>query len=127
MKPSEREKLLRETLADDAIEVLRASSLARGVAAVQQRRRRRRFASVAIASACVVATLAITWRERTPPRGVAHETSPAAPRSPVEVLNDEQLLALFPERAVALVGGASGQQLIFLDESESRARPSRIR
>jgi hypothetical protein len=39
--------------------------------------------------------------------------------SPVKLITDDELLALFPDRPVALIGKPGQQQLVFLDELET--------
>jgi hypothetical protein len=117
MKHSEHERLLREVVASDEIERLRATSLESMLGVARRRRRRRTWASGAAASLAVVMTiLGLTHREARSPATVV---APAATLEPsVKIINDDQLLALFPDRALALVGRPGDQRLLFLDGEE---------
>jgi len=53
-------------------------------------------------------------RETHSPASV-REASPAPPANRVKIITNEQLLALFPERPVALIGAPGTQRLMFLD------------
>src|SRR5579859_4381204 len=117
MKRTDHDKLLRETLTGEEVSDLRTASLASGLAAV---RRRRRYRRVTQAAAVVVLTLLVSLgivhqnRNRTPVREVASikQTSatpapspaPSAETAKVKTISDEELFALFPGRAMALVG-----------------------
>jgi hypothetical protein len=65
----------------------------------------------------VVATLALTRRPPSPP--LARGTPPPEVKSSVRILDDQQLLALFPGSSVALIGRAGEQRLMFLDAAEA--------
>lgn len=115
MKPSEQDRLLREILTDDALESVRAATLVAGVATLRRRRRRRALAASAMALAIVVLLFATIMPRRTtsslaPPRSVSTATM-----THVKWIDDERLLALFPERGVALVGRPGAQRLVLLD------------
>jgi hypothetical protein len=38
--------------------------------------------------------------------------------APIKVISDEDLLALFPDRSMALLGPPGQQQLVFLDKAK---------
>ena len=119
MNRSDQDRLLREILADENIESLRAASLAGGLAALHTRRRRRALLSGVAASTAIAAILAVLSSHRAP---VAIAPPPLA-RS-VTVIDDQQLLALFPDRTVALIGAPGNQKLFFADTaSASATRP----
>ena len=124
MKRPDQERLLRGILADDNVEALRAASLARGLTLLRARRRRR--ASVAmVASLAAIAAALLTPRsdDRLPNEREAL-SAPAA--TPTKIITDEQLLALFPEQSVALVGAPGTQRLILsAPDKPSRQRPTR--
>jgi hypothetical protein len=40
----------------------------------------------------------------------------------VKIINDEELFALFPNRAMALIGSPGHQQLIFLDHGGAQEK-----
>jgi hypothetical protein len=122
MNRSEHDRLLREILADDKIAALRESSLAEMLQVGRQRRRRRVLVSTLGASLAIVMTLLVVSRRHSPgPVNVV--PPPAAPKSAgVKMITDQQLLALFPDRSVALVGRPGEQRFVFLDaENQSRA------
>ena len=124
MKPSEKQKLLAEILpGEDAADFERAS-LARGLAGLRRRRRR---GYLIRASALVVVvglvTLGIFLKEHDAVRRGAADTqlasAPAAVVAPhVEVISDDELLAMFPGRSLALIGKPGQQRLVFLDKPE---------
>jgi hypothetical protein len=113
---------LLEDLLDDT-ESLRATSLERGLAVLRQTRRARQRRPAVFAGAAVLlaAALLIANRERpgdapAKPQPIASIVSPARPdEARIEVISDDELLAQFPDRAVAIVGPADQRQLIFLD------------
>jgi hypothetical protein len=116
--------LLKEILADEKLSEVRANSLRQGLAAMRQARRKRYAASVAI-------TLILgggLWLAFVPPKPetrIALRSAPEAPRksspgeppktSGVEIISDDDLFALFPDRSVALIGSPGRQQFVFLD------------
>ena len=119
MKLSDQERLLHEVLADEALETIRAKSLARGVAELKTRRRIRALASGVAAAVVVIGTITFSRWPQESRRTAEALPSPVSPHA-IKVINDEELLALFPTRSLALVGAAGRQELIFLDEPESR-------
>jgi hypothetical protein len=139
MKSSGHQRLLREILADEKVEQLRANSLGRMLAVARQRRRRRIVLSGVGASLVIAMTAMVSMQRasrdpslaRSPIRPAAThrvDESPAAPLAlaksgSVKVLDDEQLLALFSERSVALIGRPGEQQLVFLDDAISAHAP----
>lgn len=114
--PAEREQLLAALFSED--ESARAASLDHAIGALRRtraRKRARRFlgGTVAVAVGGVLFLLQAQHRNK-----VERETVKSAPEHPavrIEIVNDEELLAQFPGRAVALVGPSSNRQLIFLD------------
>ncbi len=131
MTPSEKEQLLREILGDDTLANLRQASLERWISALNQRRRNRTLGAGLLATLAVSASLAILLHSKT--RSVArvqitasNDAPPTAASSPeptprVKFISDEELLALFPNRSVALIGKPGSQQLVFLDGSSRQA------
>ena len=107
---------------DEELDPVRRASLEAGLFALRARRRRRHFWATAGAVAPLVVIFAFAaFRYRggaTGSRAVAPVSASAAPT--VKFINDSELLALFPNRAVALIGPPGSQQLRFLD-SDSRA------
>jgi hypothetical protein len=117
MKRSEHDRLLREILADENVERLRASSLDGMLTATRRRRRRSALMRGAAASVVVTLTLLIAlYRRPAPPAAAEPRPSRVATAGTVKILDDQQLLALFPDRSVALIGRTGEQRLMFLDE-----------
>jgi hypothetical protein len=134
MRPDPQYPLLDELLSDDPLEQFRTATIEQGLRFVQRRRRVRRIARtsgwIGILVALAIAIPALfrsqpAHEHATQPAGIdagAIVQSPVVP--PVEsdevtgvrFLTDDQLLALFPGRPVALIGPAGNQQLVFLDE-----------
>jgi hypothetical protein len=116
MKRSDRDRLLREVLADENLAATREASLQQGLVLMRRRRRQRVLFSSVAASTVLVAILALSAL----PRPAPAPSSEVAAReiSAVKVITDEQLLALFPNRTVALIGAPGKQELIFVDRPE---------
>lgn len=114
MKRSDQDRLLRDVLADDALDHLRATALDQVLAAARRRRQRRALLSTA-AAFIVAVSVFIASRSTNEPPAVAATPTAAAATPAVATINDEQLLAIFADRAVALVGQPGQQTLMFLD------------
>ncbi len=126
MKRGDQDHLLKEILTGDELSEFRQVSLETGLAALRQeaaRRHRRRASLLACLPLCLAVAFllrqsthpTIRPTEASRPSGAA--TGPTQPGLPdIRFINDEQLLALFPGRAVALIGRPGEQQLVFLDE-----------
>ena len=121
MKPSEQDRVLGSILADENVERVRASSLA-GILAVSAQRRRRRaiFSGAAAAAVLLMAAFVLSPRAARPTPAITN-AAPVPERSRVKSITDDQLLALFPGRNVALVGARGAQRLMFLDEGKEAA------
>ncbi len=114
--------LLRDVLADEGLDALRRTSLDHALVAQRRARRFRRVRHaglVALAPALVV--LALLWQRpsRSPaaPMTVAMTVTtvpPPASSTGVQTISDEELFALFPHRALALIGKPGRQQLVAL-------------
>jgi len=123
MLPSNEKPLLAEVL-DDAR--LRETSLAAGLTVLRRTRRLRATGRVvAWAVAPMLATALLVMCVNQARRDPAAEDFPRAPAAAapttiagtsIRVLSDDELLAMFPDRPVALVGAPGQQQLVFLDE-----------
>ena len=132
MKPTEKQKLLAEILPGDDIREFERTSLELGLASMRQQRRRRDWmrGGALVAVACLAA-LGIFLNRHSSVRESAtvsqsHLTpAPVAP-SHVEIINDDQLLALFPGRDVALIGKPGQQRLVFFDQPRNEAAPSQF-
>jgi hypothetical protein len=135
MKRSEQDRLLREILEDGEAANLRASSLARGVAFLQRRRRRHRLAqacAMTVLPGLLILGLVLhlaSGPSAAPPAVRADLPPPAASSAPpadtakVKIITDEELFALFPNRAMALIGSPGHQQLVFLDHGAASEQP----
>lgn len=124
MKRPERERLLRDVLSDENVERLREASLAQGLAALGRRRRQRTvLATLAASLAFAMIALVVTQRPR--PTSVVTATAAPLNTTKISVISDDQLLALFADRAVALVGTPGAQQLIILDAAERTTLPEK--
>ena len=124
MKRHEADRLLSELLAGDALSGFRRASLEEGLALIRRRRRARRAGRW-----CVLALLPLafgagvlwSWPARVRPVSAARSHAPGVPgqtasTGSVRIINDEELMALFAGRPLALVGRPGHQQLLFLDQ-----------
>jgi hypothetical protein len=128
MKRSEQDRLLREILEDGDAANFRATSLERGVAFLQRRRRRNRLAQTC--ALCLLPGLLILGlvlhlasRPSAAPPAVRAAAAPPADTAKVKIITDEELFALFPNRALALIGSPGHQQLVFLDHGAASEQP----
>ena len=133
MKRTDQDKLLRETLTGEELSSFRNTSLAGGLAAMRRRRRYRRTMQFsAVAALTLLVTLGIAYQHRH--KNLSREAASIKSNSPasaspsssaetakVKIISDEELFALFPGRAMALVGKPGEQQLVFLDGGAPRA------
>ena len=125
MKRTKRDDLLNELLPGDELAEFRRSSLELGLRAMAARRTRRQvLRTCAGCSLLLVLACALLW-----PRLPAHWTgqksvakmqevataSSLARAGSVKFISDDELMALFPNRAVALIGKPGHQQFVFLD------------
>jgi hypothetical protein len=119
MMDQDKNLLLEDLLGDDELHQLRQTSLSRGLKELRRRRRRTMASRVSvIAFPVLLLALVVCYPRFQPPRPSPAPTAMAyAPRaeSKVEYITADQLFALFPNRAMALVGKPGHQQLIFLD------------
>ena len=131
MKRSDREPLLKELLTDESLEALRLRSVDQGLAVV---RRRKQHAAWAKGGLMVGATLGALWlvvslneHPRLPDQvghrplatNAANSTPPVTTMktpAPVRFISDDELLALFPGRPLALIGPPGRKTLLFLDQ-----------
>ena len=130
MKHPEHDRLLNEIVTGEELADFREASLQHALDAIRQQRRRQRFVRLcALAAVPIVVAFGIVIGRspKTPVREIAGSNaspvavSSAPPRSaPVKFINDDELLALFPDRPVALIGKPGQQQLVFLDEPAKR-------
>ena len=128
MKRSEHDRLLREILDDGDAANFRAASLARGLDFLQQRQRRKHFAqacAAAILPLLLISVLVVHLASQPASTPPAVHPAPAPPTdtAKVKIITDEELFALFPNRALALIGSPGHQQLVFLDHGAASEQP----
>src|SRR5687767_3258309 len=113
--PTERDQLLSALFSED--ESAQAASLNDAIAFFHRAHARRNALRLSGVGAAVAAALFLLWSQLPKPaaRSIADRTPPF-PAAEIEIVSDEELLAEFPGRAVALVGPSWNRQLIFLDE-----------
>lgn len=125
MNSRDQEKLLKEILPPDDLADFRQTSLERGLAGLRRERRRRhilRFSAVVAALICI--SLGLILKSKNPSNTQTTQIQPlpvvaSATLTPhVDFINDEQLLALFTNQPVALVGSPGEQHLVFLGKDE---------
>ena len=127
MKRSEQDRLLREILEDGDAANFRAASLARGLDFLQQRKRRNHAAQAW--AAAILPMLLITGlvlhlaKPAAAPPTVVPAPLARADAAKVKIITDEELFALFPNRALALIGAPGRQQLVFLDHGAASEQP----
>jgi hypothetical protein len=118
MKRSDQDRLLNELFVDENVERLRAASLAVALGALRARRRRRAYVSGAAASLAVAVAVLVSTRHRASEEPLVSPPEPKA--NGVKIISDEQLLALFPDRTMALIGRPGEQRLLFFPGGEVR-------
>ena len=130
MNRHEDDPLLNELLTGSELARFREDSLQHGLDALRRQRRRARAVQCGLLAAVPVLALALTLVLRdspdpvivsAPPANSVPGPSPAAlPEQPsVEMVDDAELFALFPDRSLALIGPPGKQQLVFLDDLAS--------
>ena len=120
MKRSDQDRLLGELFAGENVERLRAASLAGGLSALRARRRRRAYVSGAAASLAFATAMLVSTRHQPPEEAIVPLAEPKT--SAVKIISDEQLLALFPDQSVALIGRPGEQRLLFFAGGEVRTK-----
>lgn len=130
MKRREQDELLKELLSGEEVSAFRRASLEGGLAAVRRQRRWRaaKMGAMILCSLLLLAAVLIHRQSglKTRQMASAKPTLPAsAPKqtdsSGMKIISDEELFALFPGRAMALVGEPGEQRLVFLDGGAARA------
>lgn len=119
--------LLTQILAGEDVSSFREASLQKTLAAVRaQRRRRQALVAGGVVAMILAAARMFKGSEQSTRQEVASSplsipaaTAPGTPN--VKFISDEELFALFPGRAMALVGEPGQQQLLFLDGENARA------
>src|SRR5260370_40523457 len=112
MKRIEQDRLLGEIFDGPELSDLRQVSLEQGLAAIRRRRQRRRVTRVCALALLPLLLIPAFWPKKAsegPERPAAYASAPQAPppphyqAAPIKFISDEQLLAFFPDRAVALI------------------------
>jgi len=123
MKHDNRDELLDELLAGKELEDFRQASLQRGLALIRRRRRDREFGRIAAMVILPVLLALVLWTNHSivqiPQSTFVSGHRPKAVESKVRLINDDELLALFPNRARAIIGSPGHQQLVFLDAPDA--------
>ena len=124
MKPPNENPLLREILTDEKLTEVRRASLDNSLAII--RRRRRVAQALQLSALVLVSVLAITMVLLRQPRQsivASNQTNTVVASSKdqpesapsVRTISDEELFALFPGRAVALIGAPGHQEFVVLN------------
>jgi hypothetical protein len=124
---SDHNELLSDVLSENAPADFRNTSLQRTLASARQHRRARMVLRTSAAAAiCVALVAAILW-QRNDSTNIAVKGGPSAPAvqtipgTSIQLVSDDELLAMFPDRPVALVGPPGNRQFVFLDEQRAHA------
>lgn len=132
MKPSDHRELWDDALADSLPAGFADEALATMLGSARKRRRQRAAMKGATVLALILTALffalhpapnasvktgSVTVQQLPdpPPPAAEPEAPPQAPLQ-LQVLSDEELLAQFPGRAVAIIGSGDSKQLVFLDQ-----------
>jgi len=122
MKSPDENSLLKEILKDEKLAEVRRASLDASLALIRRRRRTRH--ALQFGALALFATLGAEVFLRQPPRPsivASNQTNEVAvppkaqPEPPVKAITDEELFALFPDRAVALIGKPGQQEFVVLN------------
>jgi hypothetical protein len=126
MKPEIHDPMLREIISGSEQDDFRRHTLEAGLGAVRRRRRTRaatRYGSL-LAIVCLLALVIRMIQPATPSAPSIAATRPSTRSTPtpagIKMISDEELFALFPGRAVALVGPPGQQQFVFLDKDRAQ-------
>lgn len=129
MNSRDQEKLLKEILPRDDLADFRESSLECGLASLRRQRQRRYVLRGSVVAALVCAlSVGILLKSRAPvPSRVANSqpspVSASLSSSHVKFISDEELLALFKNQPVALIGKPGQQRLVLLDKVKTDHAP----
>jgi hypothetical protein len=131
MKHPEHDRLLNEIVTGEELADFREASLQHALDAIRQQRRRQRFVRLcALAAVPIVVAFGIVFSRSPKPALRETAVSKAPPvavssaqtrTAPVKFISDDELLALFPDRPVALIGKPGQQQLVLLDQPAKRS------
>ncbi len=133
MNDSKQDPLLDDLLAGEEAASLRESSLEQMLSSVRQRQRQRQTRRIAVLAAvpALLALALVAMRPTAPVTQLAGNSTPttggatarvarvestSGEEAPVHFISDDELLAMFPGRPVALIGPPGHQQFVFLDQ-----------
>lgn len=123
MNSHDREKLLKEILPSDDVADFRRASLESGLAGMHRERQRRhimRTGAMAAILICLFVGIFLKSRNTTRNQDTKIQPLPTAAwpalASHVDFISDDQLLALFTNQPVALIGKPGEQRLVFLSQ-----------
>ena len=119
MNRLDQDRLLADLVASDTLAAAREASLGGALRTLRAQQRRRRIVAGTLSSLTLLVTALVVATRSGEPEPAA---APAAAAAPVKVITDEQLLALFADRNVALVGAPGRQELVFLDSPPASRR-----
>lgn len=121
----EHEQLLNEIVSEEAAG-FRAASLQRTLASARRHRQARAALRVGGGMAAAIALASAAWWHWSPAINSVENPSVAVtaaqpvretvPGTSIQVVSDEELLAMFGDRPVAIVGPPENRQFVFLDE-----------
>ena len=123
------DELLQEVFSEAVSPAFREASLNRALASVRRRRTGRRVLGATLVLAVVVAVVARfgsghrNSSSSPGPSAIASVRPPAVqtvPGTKIRLVDDDELLAMFPDRPVALVGPPEHRQFVFLDDARLR-------
>ncbi len=128
MNSDDREKLLKKILPHEDLADFRQASLEHGLTRLRRQRRTRYAIRVgAAAIAFCFLSLVIFFKAQHPVRNDVSvaQSPPPLPASVasdhVTFISDDELLALFTNRPVALIGKPGQQRLVFLDQAHGKS------
>jgi hypothetical protein len=133
MKDPEQDLLLNEILACEDLENLRRASLKQGLTVVRRKRRARKAALACLVGFAVIAPVMLLVYKRPvrsavtgnrPGTTVAQLAVPPLQHQPIERIGDEELLALFPNQSVALLGAPGHRRLLVFASSPPQSSSS---
>lgn len=124
--PYKENELVRDLFSELVTDDLREQSLTAMLQYSRQRQRRRRVAGSVVVALAMAAFLGLLFVETETPTHkaalnptIASALNPSVVEgTPIRVLSDEDLFALFPDRSVGVVDDRGGYQLVFLDRED---------
>lgn len=126
--PADRDELLQDVLAETASGPFRATLLNEGLSGVRRKRRRRRITrAVAMMSLplLLIAGAFLMQKPRLAEPAVRPSAHPplrareVVPGTQMGIISDAELLDLFKNRPVALIGPRGRQRIVLLDEVQN--------